>query len=254
MSALQTKPFRWNVRYPRTAGSLDSKGRLLYDGHGYLKKVSTWSSGELLHPPGINLGFTGLSIFTCAQGTSPYTRLGRRVLLSEAQLRLRFSLNCLDEIFGAFQRYAAITFRVCVVYDKFPISGVHSDYTDVFLSTRTDGTAVSTLTSPIRQDREDRFLLLYDRTYDMQPGPYNDHGGGASSYYITETHLSIDETIDLHGLGTEFDADDGTTVARGGLYLYIRSDAGVLSTFTPTRSYVRLDTVECHVCYRDLDQ
>lgn len=155
-------------------------------------------------------------------GTASYNRLGRKTYPKSLRIQGVFRSDYANDA-GSY----GSTVRMVVVWDKQP-SGTLPTFDTIFSNTLADGTeGPLDIFAPIRYDNMDRFKVLRDVRYTMNPGGSEVPGVGAT--LNNEIYSEpVDEYLDIKGLETVYSGQTSPTtiadVANGGLYVVFRGD------------------------------
>lgn len=169
-------------------------------------------------------------------GPNSYQRIGRKISLNSLRIR--------GEFVGQFDTsratVEATVVRMFVVWDKHSNGGVAPSA--IIGITDANGTETANVLDSVRYDQMERFTILRDVAVALTPPSGNTGGVGQTS--LVSHHF--DEFVDLKGLITTYDADDGgvADIASGGLQVYFR-----VTDVTGSAVYVR----DCHARLRYYD-
>lgn len=160
------------------------------------------------------------------QGVNSWQRVGRFVYPASVRLYGTFNLTFKPLLNGIH----ANKIRMVVLWDKQP-SGSLPGFNTVFGHTVESGTESTFYLDPIRYDLMDRFDILCDKTFVMQP-PFSLASG--DSFPEGHVYRSFDETIDLRGYRTNYSGQSSpmaiTDIDSGALYVWFRGDTNVTTS------------------------
>lgn len=175
-------------------------------------------------------------------GNGSWQRVGKKLLLQSIRIQgqlYSFTQNNMTYVTGN-------TVRMIVVYDKQP-SGNIPIFSDIFGRTSQTGvgeTEDTRISDPLRFDNTNRFRILRDITYDMNPMSSGDDGD------FVVTYQTVDEYIKLNNLETQYSGQSVPTtqsdISSGGLYVIFRASNDV-----PTVSYALPRNLACRLRYYD---
>lgn len=152
----------------------------------------------------------------CAQGAAKTQRLGQKIKLKSVQLRISFAINAAS-LAGAT---SGNFFRILLLYDRQTNAGNPSN-AQLFVST----TATETYESPLNIVAVQRYKILHDKVYVMNPT------GGATN--ISPVKF-INIRKKLRNLPTVFNtgvAGDVTDINTGSLILVLLCDANIVASY-----------------------
>lgn len=160
-------------------------------------------------------------------GAAEYQRVGKKVQL--ASLRIK------GNVYTVFDTAALATVGTCVrmvvLWDKQQSAGLNFD--QIFGHTNNIGTEACHVQDSIKYDQRERFSILRDKTFVMNP-PTGIAGLGASTCAVNDV---FDEYIKLNGKETYFDATANPSgisdISQGTLLVFFRC-----SSVTNSSSYI----------------
>jgi len=175
-------------------------------------------------------------------GNGSWNRVGRRIFMKSVRLR-GYLVTVADNNGGvAFTRGTII--RMVLIYDRQPSGTGIPAYSQIFGYTDQAGTEASSVLSNVRWDTTDRFRVLRDKVFTVNPVaiPGNAEEGAESKTYF-------DEFVDLKGLETVFGGQsEPMTIAdiqSGSLLVAFRIDP------TTANAVTGLDQATARLRYTD---
>lgn len=164
-----------------------------------------------------------------APGTASYNRVGRKVHLKSLRIRGYFDQSCYCR---------ANIVRMVVVHDKQP-SGTLPTYDAMFGQTLQDGTETVSLWSPIRYDNMNRFSILRECYYDLNPG-----AAPAAASVAEPIYTHVDEYIKLTGKEVIYSGQSTPStiadISSGAIYIVFRALLNV-SPGSPDLTHAQAD-------------
>jgi len=167
-------------------------------------------------------------------GTGSWNRVGRKIHSKS----LRIQGVCQAEIAPTATTADLVgnVMRMVVVWDKQPSGGAIPAFDAIFGTTVQDGTeACTSIFNPPRYDNMDRFRVLRDRMYTLNPQAQTTAGTTNDVTY----NLPIDEYIKLGALETVYSGQSSpmtiADISSGALYVYFR---GLVNTTAVSRCAV----------------
>lgn len=178
------------------------------------------------------------------QGAGSWNRIGRKVNLQSARLRL--SIAHTYNTVPATGVATGNQLRCVVVWDKQPSGGTIPTFDSIFGKTEQTGTESTTFLDPIRYDNMDRFAVLRDELVDAN---INSQVLGTTN--TVTNFYSIDEFIKLGNREVVFSGQSSpmtiADVSTGALYIYFRAQVNVADNFMQLT-----DESFCRIRYVDM--
>lgn len=160
-------------------------------------------------------------------GNGYYNRVGRKI--SMQSLRIRGMATYVYRNAAATGTLNGGTLRMVVVYDKSNAASIPT-FDSIFGNTTQDGTESTDDLDAPRLDVADRYRVLKDCVWVVNPSTQNTAGGSANE---VNDKLYFDEFIKLNGLITSFDGDSSpmtiSDINTGAIYIYFRANANTAS-------------------------
>lgn len=156
-------------------------------------------------------------------GTGSWNRIGKRITPVSLRLRGEILYGCTSDGTNNFSEGTVL--RLVVVHDAQPSGNAIPAFDDVFGYTEQDGTEASSVISGVKYDNTDRFTVIRDKFYELNPVAYP----GLSAPTSLESYLSVyvDEFITLRQQSCVFSGQSTpmtiTDVSTGAYYLYARA-------------------------------
>jgi len=160
-------------------------------------------------------GIIGLS--RLAQGSAAYERVGRVVRPQRVELTMLFETILAVQAGGDM---GAQSIRYCLVWDKQP-AGALPNFDQIFAIQTSAGTESASFLSPQRLTNQQRFVVLLDRVFDVNPVGISSTTPAFHRFYNT-----ITEELDVSDLGeTTYVGQTSSTgaVGTGSLLLMYRA-------------------------------
>lgn len=192
--------------------------------------VATTNTNETCYP--VNL---------VAPGNGSYNRVGRKISMKSVRLKGLIALSYYNA--DTTGEITGTVIRMVLVYDKQP-SGVLPNFDTVFGRTNQSGTESTQYLDPLKYDNMNRFQVLRDCCYTLNPVLANSNSGTTD---VTNLFAEFDEYVKLGGRETVYSGQSSpctiADISSGGLYVYFRALAsieGQIEPFTTNITYARL--------------
>lgn len=160
-------------------------------------------------------------------GSASYNRIGRKI--QHKSLRVKGSLLFTTSATATTGDQEGNYVRMIIVWDKQPSSGSIPTFDTIFGVTAQDGTESTTRLSPLKYDNMDRFKVLKDCMYVMNPRVIA--SGGTTNQ--NEQLVAFDEFIKVSG-ETVYSGQSATQtiadISSGGLYVIFRANNNTATT------------------------
>lgn len=155
------------------------------------------------------------------QGAGSWNRIGRKVNLSTIRLKGIITLRSTQT--ATTNDVLSNTVRMVLVWDKQPSGNAIPAFNTVFGRTDQTGTEGTIFLDPIRYDNMDRFSILKDCVYNLNPKFFST--GGTTN--DTRVSYSYDEYIKLGNRECIFSGQSNpmtiADISSGALYVYFRT-------------------------------
>lgn len=179
------------------------------------------------------------AIDNIAQGTQPFERIGRSVVIRYVDIKI--NLQCQWAISAAVLLPAAVSYRIDLILDK-QANGVNATGNDIY-----DTVAASAATNRFSNlYNSDRFVFLKRWEGDMNPPSFGTVSAGLATNVFTNRDLKMSKKC---AIKMEFSGTTGATAE-------IRSNHLMLvysfDTAQPGNVQVNIDTANCRLRFGDL--
>lgn len=171
-------------------------------------------------------------------GNGSYNRVGRKIRMKSLFLKGQLNMQVANTTVPGSTSSA--TFRMIVVYDAQP-SGVLPIFSTIFGTTVQNGGEGSQVLDSLRFDNTDRFRVLRDKRFSLNPG------ASATSTEGVLYKRNFEMYIPLKGIETLYSGQSSpctiADISSGALYVIFRSDinnASIATVSVGSSSFARL--------------
>lgn len=173
------------------------------------------TQASIVNTTGTNANIQTVNLI--APGSGSFNRIGRKASMSS--IRLKGWITLAQPPSTALQ--AGTVVRMALVLDRQP-TGTVPAFDVIFGWTDQAAAEASTMFAPPRYDNMERFTILRDKCFDINPGTQGTLAGTAS-----QTEISFDEYISLKGVQVTYGGQSSpctiADIATNALYLVWRS-------------------------------
>lgn len=167
-------------------------------------------------------------------GSGSWNRIGRKVRNKSVRLTGMFNFVCTPATTTG--NTASNYVRMLVVWDKQPSSGAVPQYSDIINGTLQDGSEQNSLNAGVRYDNMERFSILRDCKYALNPQALP----GIGNQMAIQQSMAFDEYIKLAGRETVYSGQSVpqtiADISTGAIYVFFRAVTNGVADFVSVDS------------------